>query len=1008
MKVIGTAMAQYTLTLLAHVRGGISRRVKRLTRNFLPLTSAINQGPVRLLSLARIAGRVPDPSFDMLPGDYTDKFVVRQDLQQALSTSVGQVGSTTVKVVVLMGMGGSGKTQLALDFCMQPATKTMFEAIFWMDATSPDTLNRSFDTTAAELAKQSKETVESGKSFAFVKEKLQNRRGNWLLVFDNLNDLSAFTTPTNPAPVNLRSYFPRGGNGAIVIITRDRLCEELVTSSRDCIEVGSMTQSQGLDLFFGNSRFQRDHSTIGDATRILEALGYLAFSIAQAAAYIACSHRDPQSLQRYLHLFNTRRQHILTSIPPQAWTDFKSLHGMQNAIDNSDEAKLQSAITILELSFEQLDVDSELGTSNAHILNLCSYLDNEDISENVFRAHLEKQTARMAWMNQIFGGSQWDSNLFHGNGTKRLIELFLLHRFKPKLEMDAGPGTGSAAGDPARNLAINFSLHPLIRDWVMLRADSGTRKTFLTETIEMLFKFINLLSLNNVASSEITSALAHLDTCVQNDAKYLAPDGLCSSSESLMNAAGMRFAEFYRDNGRYADAEGLYQRAVTGSHAIGGGGNGQDSVETLFALEALGLVYRLQGRLSEAERTLREAQQRSDQLLGPDHIDSLVTAGHLATVFKNQGRYEVARESLERIRAAFERSPEPRDTVVIKRKFDNAQVLGNVYKHLGQLSRAEPLLLEAYEGYRNLQGSRDRETLSAAVNLAAFYVMQRKLQAAEDLYMETLRGHEEVFGENHPQTIQVMNSKATVCLILGQEKEAEEQFNEALRRAVQTGLPSNHFLRTKILQGLAECHSHRGNYLEAERLLRQVVENNRSLLGPDHPDTVVAVNFLREVRLLQQQKSTTRAPQQVRTDELEAVEAEIAEGVQDFFQEMIAAQGAVPEEFRQRNSPRMDASRARLPPNVRSNPALPVDGDIDAAAIADMEREISQNVAGEIISMFTPVILTILFWPVFAFVLHWFPYWLLWIICTGCQYWFSLDERMVFHYPGTCLFVYGV
>lgn len=511
----------------------------------------------------------------------------------------------------------------------------------------------------------------------------------------------------------------------------------------------------------------------------------------------------------------------------------------------------------------------------------------------------------MAWMNQIFRESQWDSNLFHGDGTKSLIKLFLLYRFKPKPEMDAGPGTG----------AMHFSLHPLIRDWVKLRADSSTRKTFLTETIEMLSKFINSSFLNNVASSEFIRALAHLDSCVQNDAKYLGPDGLCSSSESLMNA-GMCFAKFYRDSGRYTDAEGLYQRAVTSSRARDGEDNSQDSVETLFALEALGIVYRLQGRLSEAERILRDAQQRSDQLLGPDHIDSLVTAGHLATVLKNQGRYEEARESLERIRAAFERSPEPRDKVVIMRKFDNAQVLGNVYKHLGQLSRAEPLLLEAYEGYRNLQGSRDRDTLSAAMNLATFYMNKGEFQAAEDLYTETLRGHEEVFGENHPQTVQVMNNRAIVRLMLGRENEAEEQFNEALRRALHTRLPSNHFLRTKILQGLAERHSHRGNYLEAECLLRQVVENNRQLLGPDHPDTVAAVNFLREVRLTRQrQGSTRRAPPQIRTDELEA---EIAKVVQDFPQEMIAAHGAALEELWQRNSLRMDASRSGRQRNVGS------------------------------------------------------------------------------------------
>ncbi len=64
--------------------------------------------------------------------------------------------------LVLYGLGGAGKTQLALDFV--ETHKTAYNPIFWLDAKSAETVRSSFDRCSRELGLIVDQTVTSGSS----------------------------------------------------------------------------------------------------------------------------------------------------------------------------------------------------------------------------------------------------------------------------------------------------------------------------------------------------------------------------------------------------------------------------------------------------------------------------------------------------------------------------------------------------------------------------------------------------------------------------------------------------------------------------------------------------------------------------------------------------------------------------------------------------------------------------------------------------------------------------
>lgn len=129
--------------------------------------------------------------------------------------------------VVLHGLGGIGKTQLAVEYIRRHKEK--HTAIFWVNANHEDSLQLSFRNIAQEVLKYHPWT----KTLSDVDLEGDLNRvvnavkawfdlpGNarWLLIYDNY-DNPRISNQSDRSTVDIRQYLPESDQGSIIIITR--------------------------------------------------------------------------------------------------------------------------------------------------------------------------------------------------------------------------------------------------------------------------------------------------------------------------------------------------------------------------------------------------------------------------------------------------------------------------------------------------------------------------------------------------------------------------------------------------------------------------------------------------------------------------------------------------------------------------------------------------------------------------------------------------------------------
>jgi hypothetical protein len=136
--------------------------------------------------------------------------------------------STKRKTFLLHGLGGMGKTQLAVAFARKYHDK--FSAVLWFDGSSIDRLKQSFVAIACELPQTElmadvAESLQVGKvdTDVVVRGVLAwlslSSNKHWLLILDNV-DRDWNTTERDPLAYNAKEYFPRADHGSILVTSR--------------------------------------------------------------------------------------------------------------------------------------------------------------------------------------------------------------------------------------------------------------------------------------------------------------------------------------------------------------------------------------------------------------------------------------------------------------------------------------------------------------------------------------------------------------------------------------------------------------------------------------------------------------------------------------------------------------------------------------------------------------------------------------------------------------------
>jgi NB-ARC domain len=165
--------------------------------------------------------------------------------------------ATQRKVFIIHGLGGIGKTQLAIAYARKH--QHQFSAMFWLDGSSEDRVKQSIVDIASRLP-QDEDTAYVAKSFEVARvnndkivesvlrwlSKPLNR--HWLLVFDNV-DRNYPSDENDPQAYDVRKFFPEADHGCIMVTTR------LASLKRhgDGFKLGKVDNEQAKAIFENNA-----------------------------------------------------------------------------------------------------------------------------------------------------------------------------------------------------------------------------------------------------------------------------------------------------------------------------------------------------------------------------------------------------------------------------------------------------------------------------------------------------------------------------------------------------------------------------------------------------------------------------------------------------------------------------------------------------------------------------------------------------------------------------------
>lgn len=636
-----------------------------------------------------------------IPSRQLSFFVGRQDVLEKLSDCLENttVHSTRRKAAILTGMGGQGKTQIALEYCQRAQLSKTYGIIVWIDASTEITLIRTFSNIVDKLPTPGLSFLDDNARVSHVKTFLNQTPQSWLLIFDNFDRPDLFP--------NITDFFPTSKNGAFIVTSRHNESERLGTT----IAVPKMSDVESIQLLIHRANAEMTQDNTEYARDIAQKLGHLPLALDQAGSYLS-SRGLP--ISSFLEHFSHRRTLILKHTP--AFWEYRKRSGL-----NEDETTM-NAFTTFELSLDQV-IDDDERLAITHFLTLSAFLGQASIGMSLFRDYLLSIPQVPHWALRFLTDRWWD-----------------FYRYQDFV-----------AALRARSLLVSvdfatpenkFYLHPLVGEWLRLRISPSERSDYVRESIQQLAASASGQRYRLNLEGRRT-LIAHIDACLENAQDTLHLDSPWTSS--LSQKAADAFAYVYNAHGRYKEAAVLYQSLYDRQNATG----------TLYALRIamnLANILRNQGQLEKAETLYESVVAHRERQLGPFHIETLRALEGLADVHSLQNDFTRADSEHQQLIHGHK-------NMTVRSASGEVQIiegLANIRSHRSRSNVARALYGEALVERCRTLGPRHPDTLRCVEGLAIVYRQQSRIEESLHLYNEVLGALELEFGKDHPDTLRTV------------------------------------------------------------------------------------------------------------------------------------------------------------------------------------------------------------------------------------------------------------
>ena len=647
---------------------------------------------------------------------FTDRDALLAELHTRLTAPDGPA-----RRVVLTGLGGVGKTQLAVEYAYRQQRD--YDLVWWVRAEQPETLLGDYaalvdQALVGDDLKLPPESSQENEAAA-VRAWLERHR-RWLLVVDNVDDRQA-----------VAELLPRSSTGHVLLTSQGEVGWDFLA---DPLPVGVLAATDAA-MFILTRTKQSGPAAEAAATTLASTLGGLPLALEQASADVIAG--GTVTLGGYAKLFASRALELMGRGQP-----FGSQH---------------TVATTWSLALQTLQ---ETKPSAVGLLTLAAFLAPDDLPLPLLAAHpdqLPEPLASTAGDPLALGDAiqalrRYSLARIIGDGlyVHRLLQIVV----RADLESDIQAEIVWAATamwllrisfpTPSNEIA-NWADCKRLLPHVVAAVKHGQRLSVEPETWVCL---LNQAGVYLSSRGQYQRAGELYEQALTGSQQILGHDH-SSTLESMTNLAAVR-----RDLGDLQGARELREQALAGSWRV----YGDDHPSTLASMLDLAESRRDFGDLQGARELHEKALAGYRRTLGDNNPNTMRSMHCLA------GTRHALRD-LDGARELHEQALTARQRVLGENHPSTLESMTNlavVRRDLGDLQGARELHEKALAGYRHALGDDHPDTLEAMNDFAETLRALRDLQGAYELHAQILATRRRVLGDDHPKTLASINSLAEI------------------------------------------------------------------------------------------------------------------------------------------------------------------------------------------------------------------------------------------------------
>ena len=722
------------------------------------------------------------------------------------------------KIVVLTGLGGVGKTQLARKFVAE--SHSNYSIVYTLNGQSEELLNQSYRILAQRLGLKI-ENIPSEDIFPTIKGELEKSTyKGWLLLFDNADD--------HPIVDSLYDKLPQhGGN----ILITSSIAVDLENAT--VIPVNKFERSDSIELLATIILKDRpcNYKTLDE---LAEALGDLPLALTQASAYINNSTQRGYNAAKYLTVF--QKSYADSAIK---FTKFKG------AVDYHNRRIITAT---WDTSRESIRKNCPLADET---LCLLAYLNPEKIPSDWIEKWLQNR------------GIQ-DEDELEETASKIISTLYKGYSMIHYEEQEG------------------ISIHRLVQRVVQESLTEEEQKKFIGEALRLVQEKFNLYNYNDPETWGIgRTCLPHAINITAHVFRHYPDFNKLEDSEKeipeKMGKLFYRMGQYADRQGNTSQAKEYFEQSLRINKSF----YGENHPEVAATLHALGQAWSALGENKKAIELYEQSLRISKSFYGENHPSVAATLHALGQAWSALGEKKKAIELYEqdlRISKSFYGENHPsvaatlhalgqawsalgekkkaielyeQDLRISKSFYGEnhpsvaatLNALGQAWSALGENKKAIELYEQSLRINKSFYGENHPEVAATLHALGHAWSALGEKKKAIELYEQSLRINKSFYGENHPSVAATLNALGQAWSALGENKKAIELYEQDLRIS-KSFYGENHPSVAATLHALGQAWSALGEKKKAIELYEQDLRISKSFYGENHPSVAATLNAL--------------------------------------------------------------------------------------------------------------------------------------------------------------------